>query len=120
LLFEPSASTLATWLRRNYQLVPQGLVFNLASDSNFHDPGDWHLQTHGLADGTLRFEKDDVVNLKVLPAYASMLVNRGRYLESFNQRERGMAAFRQALALDPDYRPAQQSLAEITAKLRNP
>jgi tetratricopeptide (TPR) repeat protein len=100
--------------------VPQGLVFNLTSDQSFHDSPDLRLKTRGLADGTLRFEKDDVVNLKVLPAYTSMLINRGRYLASFNQHERAIAAFRQALALNPGLALAQQGLAESAAKLRNP
>ncbi len=111
---------LTRWLTQNYQLVPQGLVFNLAGDQSFHDSPDLRLQTRGLADGTLRFEKDDVVNLKVLPVYTSMLINRGRYLTVFNQHERAIAAFRQALALDPGLAAARQGLAEITAKLRNP
>jgi Tfp pilus assembly protein PilF len=68
----------------------------------------------------VRFEKDDPVNLKVLPAYTRMLVNRGRYLALFNQHERAAAGFRQALALDPNLAPAQQGLAESTAKARKP
>src|SRR6266568_2876942 len=111
---------LTTWLTQTYQLVPQGLVFNLAGDQSFHDPRDLHIQTRGLADGTLRFEKDDVVNLKVIPVYTSMLINRGRYLALFNQHDRASAAFRQALVLDPGLAAAQQGLAESTAKLRNP
>jgi hypothetical protein len=120
LLFNDTTNgELTRWLTQNYQLVPHGLVFNLAGDQSFHDSPDLRLQTRGLADGTLRFEKDDVVNLKVLPVYTSMLINRGRYLALFNQHERANAAFRQALALDPGLAPAQQGLAESTAKLRN-
>jgi len=111
---------LTRWLTQNYQLVPQGLVFNLVRDQNFHDSRDVHLQIRGLADGTLRFEKDDVVNLKVLPVYTSMLINRGRYLALFNQHERAIAAFRQALALNPGLAAARQGLAESMGKLRNP
>jgi tetratricopeptide (TPR) repeat protein len=111
---------LTRWLTQNYQLVPQGLVFNLAGDQNFHDSPDRRLQTRGLADGTLRFDGDDVVNLKVLPVYTSMLINRGRYLAVFNQHERAIAAFKQALALDPGLAAARQGLGESAAKLRNP
>src|SRR6266516_2799406 len=111
-------SELIKGLRQNYQLVPQGLVFRLARDRNFHDSRDVHLQTRGLADGTLRFEKDDVVNLKVLPVYTSMLINRGRYLALFNQHERAIAAFRQALAINPGLAAARQGLAESMGKLR--
>ena len=56
----------------------------------------------GLADGTVRFAKDDVVNVKILPAYTRMLTNRGRYLALFNQHERAILAFKEALALDPN------------------
>jgi hypothetical protein len=111
---------LTEWIPKTYQLVPQGLVFNLATDQSFHDSPDPHLRTRGLADGTLRFAEDDVVKLKVLPVYARMLTNRGRYLAAFNQHERAMVAFKEALALDPNLAAAQQGLQESTAKLRNP
>jgi tetratricopeptide (TPR) repeat protein len=73
-----------------------------------------------LADGTVRFEKDDVINLKLLPVYASMLINRGRYLALFNQHERAIVAFREALALDPSLAAAREGLAESAAKLGKP
>lgn len=111
---------LTKWIPQSFQLVPQGLVFNLAADQSFHELPDSHLQMRGLADGTVRFEKDDVLNVKVLPAYSRMLTNRGRYLALFNQHERAIVAFKEALALDPNLAPAQQGLAESTAKLRKP
>jgi tetratricopeptide (TPR) repeat protein len=60
------------------------------------------------------------VNLKVLPSYTSMLVNRGRYLALFNQHERAIIAFKEALTLDPNLAAAQQGLTESTAKLPSP
>jgi Protein O-mannosyl-transferase TMEM260-like len=111
---------LTRWIPQSYQLVPQGLVFNLATDQSFHEPPDSHLQTRGLADGTVRFAKDDVVNVKVLPAYTRMLTNRGKYLALFNQHERAILAFKEALALDPNLVAAQQGLGESTAKLAKP
>jgi hypothetical protein len=117
LITDAAGRQLSSWITQNYQLVPQGLVFNLTSDQTLHDSPDVRLQTRGLADGSLRFDKDDVVNLKVLPVYTTMLVNRGRYLAAFNQQERAAALFRQALALDPGLTAAQQGLAESTAKL---
>jgi len=113
-------SELPRWINQTYQLVPQGLVFELARDPTFHDPRDVQLLTRGLADGTLRFEKDDVVNLKVLPVYTTMLINRGRYLALFNQQERAIAAFQQALALSPNSAAAQKGLEESRRKLRSP
>jgi tetratricopeptide (TPR) repeat protein len=113
-------SYLTQWIPQTYQLIPEGLVFNLASDQSFQDSPDPHLQTRGLADGTVRFEKDDPVNLKVLPTYSSMLVNRGRYLASFNQHERAMLAFKEALALNPGLATAREGLEQSAAKLRKP
>jgi tetratricopeptide (TPR) repeat protein len=113
-------SYLIQWIPQSYQLIPEGLVFNLASDPSFRDSPDPHLQTRGLADGTVRFEKGDVVNLKVLPTYTSMLLNRGRYLASFNQHERAMLAFKEALTLNPGLATAREGLEESAAKLRKP
>jgi Protein O-mannosyl-transferase TMEM260-like len=111
---------LIRWIPQSYQLVPQGLVFNLATDQSFHEPLDPHFRMRGLADGTVRFATDDAVSVKVLPAYTRMLTNRGRYLALFNQHERAILAFKEALALDPNLAAAQQGLAESTAKVAKP
>jgi tetratricopeptide (TPR) repeat protein len=111
---------LTRWILQTYQLVPQGLAFNLTTDQSFHESSDPNLRMRGLADGTVRFAKDDVANLKILPAYTRMLTNRGKYLALFNQHERAIIAFKEALTLDPSLSAAQQGLAESTAKLRNP
>jgi len=94
-----------------YQLVPQGLVFQLVRDRSFRNPAEPVLITRGFADGTLSFESDDVVQLKVFPVYVSMLYNRGRYLSLFGDHARAVNAFKQALALDPSFAPAQTALA---------
>jgi tetratricopeptide (TPR) repeat protein len=113
-------SYLIEWIPQTYQLVPQGLVFNLTTDQTFHGSPDPHLRTRGLADGTVRFEKDDVANTKILPAYTRMLTNRGKYLAMFNQHEGAIFAFKEALALDPNLAEAWKGLAESEAKFRNP
>lgn len=113
-------SYLIQWIPQTYQLVPQGLVFGLTTDQSFQDLPDPHLRMRGLADGTVRFEKDDVVNTKILSAYTRMLTNRGKYLALYNQHERAILAFKEALALDPNLADAWKGLAESEAKLRNP
>src|SRR5207249_10736214 len=62
-------SYLTQWIPQTYQLIPEGLVFYLASDQSFHDSPDPRLQIRGLADGSIRFTKDVVIKLKVLPSY---------------------------------------------------
>jgi hypothetical protein len=49
-----------------------------------------------------------------------MLINRGKYLALFNHHEHVILAFKEALALDPNFAVAQQGLAESTAKLAKP
>jgi tetratricopeptide (TPR) repeat protein len=49
-----------------------------------------------------------------------MLVNRGRYLAVFDQHERAIDAFKQALALDPNLDLARRGLNESMNKLRGP
>ena len=113
-------SYLTRWIPQTYQLVPQGLVFNLTTDQSFHESPEPHLRMRGLADGTVRFAKDDVANLKILPAYTRMLTNRGKYLASVNQHERAILAFKEALALDPGLTAAREGLEQSAAKLRKP
>ena len=117
---DPTNGYLTRWIPQSYQLVPQGLVFNLATDQSFHELPDLHLRMRGLADGTVRFAKDDVLNVKVLPAYTRMLTNRGKYLALFNQHERAILAFKEALALDPSLSAARQGLAESMTKVAKP
>ncbi len=107
------------WLSTTYQFVPQGLVFRLATTREFSDAPEVELETRGLADKTVRFEADDTVRLKVLPVYTGMLVNRGRYLATFNRHEQAMPLYERALSLDPDFAPARQSLNESLAALKS-
>jgi len=108
------------WITRNYQPFPNGLLFKLETDHYFHDPGELHLQTRGLNDGTLKFEPDDVVRQRVLPAYRSMLINRGRYCSIFGRQSCAIEAFLAALALDPTLQEAQQGLEDSMRKAQNP
>jgi hypothetical protein len=111
---------LTQWIPQTYQLVPEGLVFNLAADQSFHELPELHLQMRGLADGTVRFQKNDVINTKILSAYTRMFTNRGRYLALGNQHERAVVAFQKALTLDPDLAEARKGLAKSDAKLGKP
>jgi hypothetical protein len=111
-------SKLTNWLMAAYQFVPHGLVFQVVTDREFHEPVEPRLWTRGLADGTLRFEDDDVVKLKVLPVYLNMLLNRGRYLAAFGHHQRAIEAAKQALALDPNFGLAHQLISQSTNALQ--
>lgn len=106
-------------LAASYQMVPQGLVFQVTTDREFREPADAPLITRGLVDGTIRFDEDDVVNLKVLPVYVTMLYNRGRYLSANGRHEQAIDSFKQALVLNPRLTIAQQALNESLNAMRN-
>jgi hypothetical protein len=112
---DPQHLILSRWIAANYQAVPDGLTFRLYADRTFHAPPPLHLQTRGLADGTLRYAADDVVRVKILPVYVTMLYNRGRYLALHGQTQDAADAYRMSLALDANFALAQRALTEITA-----
>jgi len=109
---------LTTALATSYQLVPQGLSFQLFADRQFHEPSAFKLETRGLADGSITLDDTDVARVKVLPVYVTMLVNRGRYLASHARHEQAIEAYQQALGLGPDSTIARQSLADSQRALR--
>lgn len=101
-----------------YQPVPRGLVFQLMRDRTASEPVEIELVTRGLNDGTLKFEKNDVINLKVLPVYVNMSLNHGIYLAAIGRREQAIGYFRQALALDPENSQARRLITENRNKLQ--
>jgi transmembrane protein TMEM260 (protein O-mannosyltransferase) len=111
-------SELTETLVRSYDRVPQGLVFQLVAKGEYHQPADPQLSMRGLADGTLKFEDDDVVKLKVLPVYVTMFYNRGYYLAVNGHHKQAINSFKEALDLDPGFTPAQKALNESLSAFR--
>lgn len=101
-----------------YQFIPQGLVFQLLTSREFQQPAELQFSLRGLADGTLKFEDDDVVKLKVLPVYVTMFYNQGRYLAVNGHHEEAINSFKEALEIDPGFTLAQKALNESLAALR--
>jgi tetratricopeptide (TPR) repeat protein len=101
-----------------YQFIPQGLVFQVTTDREFRQPADSQLIMRGLADGTIKFDDDDVVTLKVLPVYVTMYYNRGRYLAANGRHEQAIEAYGQSLALNPRFSLAQQAANESLNAMR--
>jgi hypothetical protein len=74
----------------------------------------------GLFDGSIRFEPDDVVAVKVKPVYLAMIASRGAYLEAAGDHRAAVEAFAQALALDPSFGPARDALERNQRALLTP
>jgi len=83
----------AALLARQYTFVPQGLVLQLFADQDFHESAAPVVLLRGITDGAVRFEPDDVVRAKVLPAVLRMLNLHALYLEAFGHTEQARAAF---------------------------
>lgn len=111
-------SELTKSLGASHQFIPQGLVFQLLTSREFQQPDEPQLTVRGLADGTLKFEDDDVVKLKVLPVYVTMFYNQGRYLAVNGHHEEAIRSFKQALDIDPSFTLAQKALNDSLAALR--
>ena len=101
-----------------FSICPQGLVFQVTEKGLTVQLTKAPLLTRGLADGSVRFEADDVVKIKVIPVYTSMLSNRGRYLAALGRHEDAVEAFRQALEIEPGFGPAQKALNDSQSALR--
>jgi tetratricopeptide (TPR) repeat protein len=101
---------LAERLTAAFPLTPRGLTFALGLPDDVPAP---ELRPRGLFDGTLRLEPHDVARTKVAPAYLSMTLNRGRYLQSRGDRTGAATAYQQALAWDPSYAPARAALVSL-------
>ena len=101
---------LAQRLTAAFPLTPRGLAFALGPPDDAPAP---ELRPRGLFDGTLRLDPSDVARTKVAPAYLSMTLNRGRYLQSRGDRAGAEAAYQQALAWDPSYAPARVALVAL-------
>lgn len=109
-------SGLAQALASGWQPVPEGLVFRLYADGEFHPPPELVLDTRSLTAGTRRTAPDDVVETKVRPAYAGMLVNRGLYLAAHERLESAREAAAAALALAPQDARARRLADRLAAQ----
>jgi hypothetical protein len=110
---EPDLDTLIKSLGEQYEGVPQGLVFTVGERSAAGTLQEPAIEIRGLNDGTLKFEKDDVVSRSVMPAYLMMLTNTGKYLSIKGLQQRAARQYNLALKIDPAYEPAKKGLAEL-------
>ena len=95
--------TLAKFLLGSHQIVPQGLVFQLFADRGFHQTLLPQFTLRGLINRSPAIDANPVIRQKVLPVYATMLVNCGRAFAAQGDRTRAMEAYRQAWAIDSEY-----------------
>ncbi len=96
---------------QGYSWVPQGLAMRLYDDKTFHADPIKPFQLRGLLDNSVYL--DEVTLNKVIPAYALMMANRGKYLSLGQQYDEAIELLQQSLRLKPDFDRAYQFLGDV-------
>jgi tetratricopeptide (TPR) repeat protein len=114
-VIQPLVKQLAT----DYDVVPRGVVVEYLRG---HALRDLHplppLHTAGLNDGSTAYAADDVVVTEVSPVYRGAFLMRGRYLAVGKRIDEALAAYREALALDPDSSMIQREMVAVESQAR--
>ena len=98
---EPRDVNLRKRMADRFDIVPRGLLIELVPGHAFRDVHYTPLQTRGVADGTIRYDDDDVVPTEIVPAYRGIYVMTGRYLAIEKKFDEALLAYRAASAIDP-------------------
>lgn len=106
-------------LAADLDVVPRGVVLEYMPGHAARQLAPLTLHPPVVADGPLAYEADDVVVTEVLPVYRSAYLVRGRYLVATHHIDEGIAAYRQAVALDPENSMIQRELSAALALSRN-
>lgn len=105
-------------LAANYDPVPRGVVVEYLPGHGVRDLHPLPLHTAGLNDGSTAYQPDDVVVTEVTPVYRGAFLMRARYLAFSKQFDAAIAAYQEALALDPESVMIQRELAAVQAQPR--
>jgi hypothetical protein len=98
---EPRDANLRKRMADKFDIVPRGLLIELVPGHAFREVHYTPLQTRGVADGTIRYDDDDVVPTEIVPGYRAILVMTGRYLAIEKKFDEALLAYRAANAIDP-------------------
>ncbi|HEY8133701.1 MAG TPA: DUF2723 domain-containing protein [Thermoanaerobaculia bacterium] len=99
-------------------IVPDGIVAEVVPGHAFRDLKPAPMIMRGLADGSVRYEPDDVVPTEILPKYRAAFLMRARYFVLTRRLPEALADYRQALALDPDNATVRGEMAAVEARAR--
>lgn len=103
---EPGIATKYSW-------IPQGLTVKFSTNKDFQPEPIVPLEFRGLMDGSVYH--DEVVEKKILPSYAKMLANRGKYLSLGQQYNEALENVLLAIKLDNRFDRSYEFLGDIYA-----
>ena len=105
-------------LAKTHDIVPRGVVVEYLPGHGVRDVQPLPLHTAGLNDGSTAYQPDDVVVTEVTPVYRGAFLMRARYLAISKHFDAAIAAYQEALTLDPESPMIQRELAAVQAQPR--
>jgi len=102
-------------LKREYDIVPRGIVMEVARGHIFPDVRGVPIATRGLFDGTIQYDDDDPVPNEIVPTYRAAFLTRARYLAFTRHTKEAVADYQQAMALDPENRMLEREMMTVQA-----
>jgi hypothetical protein len=105
-------------LAEGFDIVPRSVVVEYLPGHAVRDLQPLPLHTSGLNDGTTAYPADDVVVTEVTPVYRGAFLMRARYLAISKHVDAAVAAYEEALSLDPESSMIQRELAAARALSR--
>jgi hypothetical protein len=113
---EPRDVNLRKRMADRFDIVPRGLLIELVPGHALRDVQFTPLQTRGVADGTIRYDDDDVVPTEIVPAYRGIYVMTGRYLAIEKKFDEALLAYRAASAIDPANPSVEREMQVVASK----
>jgi hypothetical protein len=113
---EPRDVNLRKRMADRFDIVPRGLLIEIVPGHALRDLHFTPLQTRGVADGTIRYDDDDVVPTEIVPAYRGIYVMTGRYLAIEKKFDEALLAYRAASAIDPANPSVEREMQVVASK----
>jgi hypothetical protein len=105
-------------LAAGYDVVPRSVVVEYLPGHGVRELRTLPLHTAGLNDGSTAYQPDDVVVTEVTPVYRGAFLMRARYLAVSKRVDEAVAAYQEALVLDPESSMIQRELAAVQSQQR--
>lgn len=112
----PRDANLRKRIAQTWDIVPRGMLIELAPGRAMRDIHFTKMETRGVSDGSIAYDDDDVVPTEIAPAYRTMYVITGRYLGIEKKFDEAILAYEAALAIDPGNGSVERELAQMRSR----
>jgi hypothetical protein len=112
----PRDANLRKRIAQTWNVVPRGLLIELAPGRAMRDIHFTAMETRGVSDGSIAYDDDDIVPTEIVPAYRTMYVITARYLGIEKKFDEAILAYKAALAIDPGNRSIEGELAQMQSR----